>query len=306
MSTIGFVIVTYSEPEQLLALTKRIGSMFPGAKISCAHDFGQASLDEGRYPTFVSFVRPHVDTQWGHISVIHAAMGALRELYEKEDPDWFVLLSGSDYPVVSANTILSELDSGQYDAYLDFRDVSRPTGWVPPLDNREVTYGFGTSKWVPLAYDRYLAKQIRYPSVTKRLRPTQRTFVIRHPWLAWPFHPFRSNLRCFGGDHWFTANRRVARVLLDEHENGERLVKHFSKRSVPEEAFYQTVICNQSDLRVCGDNKRYTDWSLGGWHPKILEVGDLPAIAASGAHFARKFRPGSPVLTLLDRIIEHK
>jgi hypothetical protein len=292
MTTIGFVILSHSNPEQLLQLTRRIGSMFPDAKISCAHDFGQTPLDPGSYPTFVSFVRPHVSTRWGHISLVHAAMRALRELYEKEDPDWFVLMSGSDYPVVTADTILSELKTGRYDAYLDFR---------------EVTYGFSRPGWVPLAYDRYVAKVvINYPSVTKRLRPTRRTLFIRHPWLAWPFHPFRSNLRCFGGDHWFTANRRVARVLLDEYENGERLIKHFSKRPVPEEAFYHTVICNQPGLRVSGDNKRYADWSLGEAHPKFLDVGDLPAIAASGAYFARKFRPGSPVLTLLDRAIDQK
>jgi hypothetical protein len=284
----------------------RIGSMFPDAKINCAHDFGQAPLDPGCYPTFVSFVRPHVSTRWGHISVIHAAMRALRELYEKEDPDWFVLLSGSDYPVVTADTILSELKTGGYDAYLDFREVTRP-GWVPlSLDNREADYFFGHPGWVLSAYDRYVAKLVNYPSMTKRLRPRRRKLFIRHPWLTWPFHPFRSNLRCFGGEHWFTANRRVARVLLDEYENGERLSKHFSERLYPEEAFYQTVICNQAGLRVSGDNKRYTDWSLGGAHPKFLDVGDLPKIAASRAHFARKFLPGSPVLTLLDRVIDQK
>jgi hypothetical protein len=305
MSRIGFVILSHSDPEQLLQLSKRIGSMFSDAKISCAHDFGQAPLDPGCYPTFVSFVRPDVSTSWGHISVIHAAMLALRELYEKEDPDWFVLLSGSDYPVVTADTILRELETGGYDAYLDFREASNP-GWVPlSLDNREAAYDFGDPKWGLLAYDRYVAKLVNYPSVTRRLRPRRRKFFIRHPWLAWPFHPFRSNLRCFGGDHWFTANRRVARVLLDEYANGERLIAHFSKCILPEEAFYQTVICNQPGLRVSGDNKRYADWS-GGAHPKLLEVEDLPAVAASSAHFARKFRTGSPVLALLDRVIDQK
>jgi hypothetical protein len=306
MSTIGFVILSHSNPGQLLQLTKRIGSMFPEVKICCAHDFDQASLDPGCYPTFVSFGRQHVKTRWGHISVVHAVMRALRELYEKKDPDWFVLISGSDYPVVPAETILSDLKMGRYDAYLDFREITMPRGWAPlSLDNRETTHGFGRQQWVPVAYDRYVAKAVNYPSVTKPPLLKRRTlFFIRHPWLAWPFHPFRPSLRCFGGDHWFTANRRVARILLDEYENGERLIKHFSKRYIPEEAFYQTAICNQPSLRVSKDNKRYADWSLGGTHPKFLDVGDLPAIAESRAHFARKFLPGSAALTLLDRVID--
>jgi hypothetical protein len=306
MSEIGFVIVSYSEPEQLLQLTKRLGSMFPNAKISCAHDFGQTPLDPGCFPSFVSFVRPHVSTRWGHISVIHAAMRALRGLYEKDNPDWFVLLSGSDYPAATPDTILSELNTGGYDAYLDFREVTPPVGVPLSLDNREADYFFGDPGWVLLAYDRYVAKMVNYPSLTKRLRPTWGKLFIRHPWLAWPFHPFGSNLRCYGGEHWFTANRRVARVLLDEYESGGRLIKHFSERYIPEEAYYQTVICNHAALRVSNDNKRYIDWSLGGAGPRFLESGDLPAIAASRAHFARKFRPRSPALSLLDRVIDRK
>jgi hypothetical protein len=301
MSTIGFVILSHSNPEQLLQLTKRLGSMFPHARISCAHDFGQAPLHPQSYPTFVSFVSPHVSTRWGDISVVHAAMRGLRDLYQKDDPDWFVLMSGSDYPVAPAEAILRELKTGSYDAYLDFRAVTRGARLMPTSsDSREATDGFGSPGWAPLAYERYLAKAVKIRSITKR------TFFIWHPWLIWPFHPFRSKFHCFGGDHWFTANRRVARILLDEYETGERLIKHFSQRAVPEEAFYQTVICNQSGLRVSADNKRYADWSLGGDHPKFLNAGDIPAILASRAHFARKFRPGSPVLTLLDRLIDQR
>ena len=225
-------------------------------------------------------------------------MRALRQLYVKDSPDWFVLLSGSDYPVVPADTILHELTAGRYDAYLDFRPVTAGRRRVQSLDSPRVARGFAASEWVPLAYERYMAKQIGVRSITGR------TFFIRHPWLVWPFHPFTPEMRCFGGDHWFTANRRVARILLDEYENGERLIRHFSKRAVPEEAFYQTVICNQPNLSLSADNKRYADWSKGGPHPKNLDVGDLPAISASRAHFARKFKPGSPVLSLLDKIID--
>ena len=301
MRKIGFVIISHANPEQLLRLTRRLDSMFPDAKMSCAHDFGQTSLDPACYPSSASFVRPHVSTRWAHISVLHAAMRALRELYEKEDPDWFVLMSSSDYPVVAADTILNELKTGRYDAYLDFREITSRARFGPLC--LDATFG---PAWPPLAYDRYVTKEVNYPWVTKRLRLTRRTLTIRHPWLVWPFHPFRSNLRCFGGDTWFTANRRVARVLLDGYEKEKPLIKHLSNRMVPDEAFYQTVICNQPGLCINGDNKRYADWSLGGSHPKFLEVGDLPAIAASGAHFARKFRPGSPALTLLDRVIDQK
>ena len=257
-------------------------------------------------PKFCLFCSAAREHPLGTYSAIHAAMRALRVLYEKDNPDWFVLLSGSDYPVVTAGTILSELRAGGYDAYLEFREVTPPVGIPSTLDNRKADYFFGDPKWLRIAYDRYVAKLVNYPSMSKRLRPTWRKLFIRHPWLVWPFHPFGSNLRCFGGEMWLTANRRVARVLLDEYDNGERLIKHFSKCFIPEEAYYQTVICNKAGLSISEDNKRYIDWSLGGANPKFLDAGDLPAIAASRAHFARKFRPGAPVLSLLDQAKDQK
>ena len=245
MSGLGFVIIANSEPDQLLRLTKRLGSMFPDGKISIAFDFGQTQLDERRFPDFVSFVRPHQGTKWGHISVIHAGMRALQWLYEKHDPDWFVMLSGADYPVTDADKILKDLRTGGYDVYLDAQEITPPAGMPLSLGNREADYNFNEPGWSVLAYDRYVAKLLHYPWLSRRMRLKWGKLFIRQPSLIWPFHPFTASFRCFGGEAWFTANRHTARVLLDEYEHGDRLIKHFSKCIIPEEAYYHTVICNQ-------------------------------------------------------------
>ena len=132
--------------------------MFPDTKISIAFDFGQTQLDERRFPDFVSFVRPHQSTKWGHISVIHAGMRALQWLYEKHDPDWFVTLSGADYPVTDADKILKDLRTGGYDVYLDAQEITPPAGMPLSLDNREADYNFNEPGWSVLGYDRYVAK----------------------------------------------------------------------------------------------------------------------------------------------------
>jgi hypothetical protein len=310
MSEIGFVIASYSEPEQLLTLAKRLSSMFTDARISFAHDFGQTPLDTARFPPGVSFVQPHESTRWGHISVIRAGLRALRNLYEQSNPDWFVLLSGSDYPVASAESILHDLRTSPYDAFLDHREISASAAL-----SREIGtfgqpggdgYGFDHPRWATLAYDRYVTKTIDIPWLNRRLHRTRKKIVVRDPRLMRALHPFRNTPRCFGGDHWFIANRRAARILLDELESSGPFITYFSERHIPEEAFYQTVLCNCRDLRTDPNNRRYSDWSAGGPHPKWLGVDDLPAIASSRAHFARKFPPGSAALKLLDRAIDER
>jgi hypothetical protein len=79
------------------------------------------------------------------------------------------------------------------------------------------------------------------------------------------------------------------------------LVRYFSKRRNVDESLFHTVLCNQPELRICKDNKRYEDWSRDGKHPKWLEISDVPKMLASGAHFARKFRADGVVQEFIDQ-----
>ena len=59
----------------------------------------------------------------GHISVPLALLKAFRLLRERDQPDWYVPLSGSDYPVRPADEIEAELSGTKFDAYLDYREI---------------------------------------------------------------------------------------------------------------------------------------------------------------------------------------
>jgi len=73
----------------------------------------------------------------------------------------------------------------------------------------------------------------------------------------------------------------------------------------PEESIFHTALCNQVDLKICKDHKRYEDWTGGGYHPKWLDESDLPEITASGAQFARKFRD-KRVLDVVETALLHR
>ena len=128
--TIGFAILSYDHPQQLLRLTRLLTRMFDAA-IVCNHDFGQCELDITRFPSNVRFVDPYVKMQWGHISCPLAAIRAFAELDTWARPDWFVLMSGSDYPVRAAGAILEELSNSEFDAYLTSREIREGLdGWA--------------------------------------------------------------------------------------------------------------------------------------------------------------------------------
>jgi hypothetical protein len=296
-----------------MRLVQRLKADFNNPPIACHHDMHQLSLNTSAFPS-VRFVAQPLRTSWGHISVVHAFRLALRLLYEVNPPDWFVLLSGSDYPIKSSEIIDAELCSSPYDAYLDHRRIEFST--LP--ENRgdgEFDKGFSRPFYLYAAYDRYLARRIRYPRIERpfRLRfpryPAYRFDrrlqpYIRHPWLA-PKNPFTKDFHCFAGGVWFTARARCAELLLSSDSFTRELLAFYADKEAADESFFQTVLCNSPILKLCNDSKRYVDWSAGAAHPKLLGMEDLPSLRASSHHFARKFSTHHDVHILdeLDRLV---
>ena len=296
---IGFAIITYNEPGQLLRLVKTLNAMFDAPPIVCHHDFSQCPLDEALFPPNVRFVHPHIGTGWCHINTLFSAFKAFRLLRDSDQPDWFVLLSGSDYPVRPASEILAELSSTNYDVYLENREILSP---IAPT-GQTAKVGYGRPSWIPLAYDRYLALHLWLPLPSRRrLFPFQRRCIhIRNPVLIKMFQAGRPS-RIFGGAFWLQLNRKAMDRLLDD-SSVPKIVEYFGARPVPEEALFHTILCNQPDLTICNDHKRYEDWVLGASHPSWLEVEDVTKMRLSGAHFARKFRADGLVQDVIDETV---
>jgi len=303
--SIGFVLVTYNQPGQMLRLTRRLAELYDNPPIACHHDFGQSSLCESDFPSSVSFLHPHIQTRWGHISCINAFRAALRMLYARPDsPDWFVFVSGSDYPVRSRDLVLHDLTSGGFDALLDHRRIRHSSG----SERTDDATGFNHPDWMATAYRRYVGVDLWIPGYSwKRRKLTKLRFhTVRTPFLVRALDPGSTSFGCYGGDWWFTGNRRAARCLLDDSPLNSAILKHFAERFIPEEAALHTLLCNHPELRISTANKRYSDWSSGGHHPKMLGIDDIPRIVQSGAHFARKFSPGSEALDRIDEIVDRQ
>jgi hypothetical protein len=278
-----------------MRLVDRINRLFGDPPIACHHDFSQSYFERSHFPANVEFVRPHVQTRWGTISLVHAMLRALRLLYDSKSPDWFYLLSGSDYPIRDRDAVTGELSRSPFDAYIQVRKIDHRQ--APPRGIAD-SGGLDSASYLRLAYERYIARSLPIPSWRHPHRgPAAAHLHFTHPTLLKPFHPFTDSYHCYAGSQWFAANARSAAALLAP-EN-ERLLKYFAGRFPPDEAFCPTVLGNAKDLKVCGENKHYVSWERGH-HPRLLDVGDVPAMLASGAHFARKLAADAPVLDLLD------
>jgi len=293
MSRIGFVLLTHNKPHQILRLVNRLNTMFECPPIVCHHDFGKCPLPPGFLPGNVSFVLPHLDTGWAEYTVVEGAQRAIAQMYTREDPpDWCVILSGACYPTKPADQILANLDAGGYDAH---------------IDAAKLVHGALATNTLRMYFDRLCVKTLSIPSLDKHLH--RRTRWVRLPhFLGRYLLPYGRGMQCYAGSQWFSLNRRAAEYLpkFQKTPAAAALIKHFRGIWFSEECYFQTALCNAPHLKIDTDNQVYLDWSQYQFHPKTLTLEDLPALAASPAHFARKLDPviSADLLDALDKIID--
>lgn len=299
--SVGFIIVSHQPGGQLLRLTQRLAAEYGSPPIACHHDFGQAPLDTAAFGENVRFVRPHIATGWGKITVVQAVLRAIDLLYEGAGPDWFFHLSAQDYPAMQGRRVRAELARAKCDAFIDLRSTHFPDEAAATLVGEDnPALAFNSMEWNRALKRRfYLSRQWWLPVL--RFRPKLRIGRVTFRSKREGPHPYGPGFRCFYGDFWFAANRRVGKILSNRTPQQVRLQDHLRNRTFADESYFQTVLANEPGLRICRDNRRFALWETDS-HPRLLVESDVDAILSSNAFFARKFKDGTPVL---DRLDEH-
>src|SRR5215467_12968459 len=274
---IGFVILSHDKPRQLERLVRRLNVLFDDPPVVCHHDFDQCDIHVERFAKNVTFVRPHLRTSWGAFTFVEAVVRALNVLYARPDsPGLFVLLSGTDYPIKPAATVLADLRADRCDAHVHF---------MPVVSEHD------TNPWAAAAFKRYRSVYVPVPF-------TQRRLALHDPTVSRFCLPFSDRFRCFAGTLWFSGNRRAAQRILKFHASRPAVIRHYRRVVHPEESYFITILANEPDLALSNNCWRFTDWRARDSHPKDLGIEDVAAIAASRGHFARKFDVDRDALVL--------
>jgi hypothetical protein len=303
---VGFVLLInpFNKLAQSERLIHTLNRNFNNPPIVCHHDFGKNPKFIENCPKNVQLVSPHVDTKWGDFSCVEATIEALRLLYAGNNaPDWFVYLSGSDYPIKSADKIIKDLQSSEFDGFIEHKLVSEGDLRYPPdPDNLQ---GWKWETWLKQCHKRYCSLRLDVWSINRYLRFRTRTFWLEQPFFTKGRLPFNPEFKCYAGEVWFSANHRCARRILEFYDHDLQVTRHYRKTLVPEESYLQTILANTQGLKLSQNYLRYIDWTQGGSNPKVLTIADLPKLVNSGAHFARKFDESADlaILNSLDELI---
>lgn len=264
--TVRFLVLAHDAPSQLTELLRLVTGPNAGALVhvdrTSALDPFQRSLSA--LGTDVRLAARRHDVRWGGFGAVAATLDLLREAVHSAPADHYVLLSGRDLPIRPVEELHEVLAGAE--VHMDsfpMPDEAR----AKPMSRLEQWHVAPRRRHSPLGW-----------RVNQALRHLPARDVAKGLGGAAPY----------AGSQWWSLSHGCATAVLEFVDSAPRFVRFFRHVAVPDEIFFQTVVAALPGQRTLRPSLTYARWS-GGVSPDTLHSGDLEALRATGAFFARKF-----------------
>lgn len=254
----------------------------------------------------VYFLQKRLSVYWGEWQFVEAALHLMQEaLRNKRHFDYYILLSGSCFPIRSKEYIERKLAITYGDQYISA--VQMPSMEAEKsLSRLDRFYIRSDQSW--LESGRRFAADY-FP------RPSYRLFS-RHWWLTRNWRRVFGSLVPYGGSAWWALTDEACRYIQDFVKREQALVRFFENSWIASEMFFQTILANSPFAPKMRRSLTYTDWSAGGCHPAEISEQHVKMFAQrcplieDGIYekgekcFARKFPDdGGRMANLMDKLV---
>lgn len=224
----------------------------------------------------VTIIPDRYNINWGGFKMVEATIALMKNaLKNSPDADYYILISGVDYPIRSKE-YLQDLLSKQKE-YIDVAPLPFPH---KPLERYEYYYfeydRRNIKMWNPLFLMEVFMKKLKM----KRKIP----------------------FKIYVGGQWFALSKACIEYILEIIETDKRYVNFFRHSLIPDEAFFQTIIGNSLFADKVATDIVYTDWSVPV-PPAIIEERHIEFLKETKGYqtefgycqpyFARKFNDDS-------------
>ncbi len=292
--TIAFLIHSHKNVAQIARLCGTIKQGLPDSFITVSHNGSPAELQQLAGLPSVNRAVPALAGR-AQFGMIDALLAELRRLEAAAQPyQWMVILSGQDYPIRPLAEMAEELAASADDAYFHHFDadearagVAHMLGWTEIATRYHYHHRLladEATPWMRAAVS--LPRRLLNQTNVARIHTAFGLTVgkpAQHP-------PFGPDFRLHCGMAWMTFSQRAARSILRFIEQRPQVADYFRKTLAPDEAFLQSIMANDPELRLNKKELRYIDFGASKLsQAKLLGADDLPRMAESGCFFARKF-----------------
>ena len=295
---IAYLVLTHSMPDHLGRL---VGALRDDGARFYVHVDRKVAIEPflAHRAADVEFLEQRVPVYWGQWQMVEATLRLMALAVGHADPDYLVLLSGTDYPFRRPSHIQRLLGDGAGD-HVFLNSVPMPNEALTKPISRLERYRFRSDRSRLDNYRRAFPIMVRGPHPGTRF---SRSWFLTRDW--------RRDLGMdpYGGSSWWALPGDAARHVLGFAEREHRVVRFFEHTRSPDESFFQTVIANSSFASRIRRNLTYADWTGGGSHPAWITPEHVARFAEPGPFmeggpygrgelcFARKFRDDDGFMT---------
>lgn len=293
---LAYLVLAHDNPSHLGRLTRALSSDDTAVfvhldKKSDISPFAAAMGDK------VHFVANRISAYWGDFSLVEATLVLLRAaLSAPQRFDYFVLLSGTHYPLRSPGNIRAFFGSVAGHEFMDAAPMGLPSGHCL---SRLSIYRARPSDPSAVRVFVALARALKIPLKRDHVSAL-------------------GTLTPYSGSQWWALSRAACEHIETFTAREPGVVEFFKHSRCPDEMFFQTILANSAFKPNLRPSVTYTDWSRRGSSPADISEWHIDRIAsgapltlrdesASNAIFARKFSDHRPDITdRIDQIIQEQ
>ncbi|WP_066834343.1 beta-1,6-N-acetylglucosaminyltransferase [Rufibacter ruber] len=274
---VAFLILAHNNYNHL---RKLISSLQGAESKFYVHIDKKSTLPREQFESNVYLLEDREAVYWYGYSTVRATIKLLKKAVEDTANDYFLLLSGVDYPIRPRAELFSLLQEGG--EFINILKGSQPN---KPLSRFEYYYFDG--------FDR------RSTSFKTKV------FILAEKALQKLKLKKKIPFQIFVGSQWFALSRSCVEFILKEVAENPSYEAFFKNSLVPDESFFQTIIGNSKFFAQTKANLTYTDWStkpapaiITEKHVEFFKLNRIleGVYGKSSPFFARKFDDDSSEL----------
>ncbi len=266
---IAYLILAHKNPPQL---TKLISTLNNSESDIYIHIDKKHSLYEYKKNISIAknihFIKRRVNIKWGGFSMIKATLNLLK-LATQAHHDYYILLSGQDYPIKSYQELKNKLSESQFQ-YIDFYKMPAPEINIKMY---RLEYFFIPTK------NRHSKSGTIINNFLMKLgeRNWKKAFGNAYP---------------HAGFQWWCLSHNCVQYILEYIKSHRKLVNYFRFVKIPDEMFFQTILSDSPFRNHIQPSLMFADWKRGNPVPPLPAIIDesyLKSLSESDKYFARKF-----------------
>ncbi|UEM22437.1 beta-1,6-N-acetylglucosaminyltransferase [Skermanella mucosa] len=265
---IAYIILAHKNPPQmarmLQALSHDGASFFVHIDRKVTIDPFVAAVSDRGLSAY--FVPDRQDVLWGGYSMVQATVDTLAAALSAGPHDYYILLSGSDYPIRSTGDLLAELGEARHEYINRHRMPADHVG--KPISRLQHPYRATRDPRKP---------QARIINGFLRLLPKQ------------DYKKVLGELEPHGGSQWWCLSEPCIRYILQFIDSRPEFVSFFRTVKIPDEIMFHTILSRSPFEDRVKPALMFTTWEQKGMSPRTLTAAQIPQLRESGKFFARKF-----------------